>query len=103
MYKKRVKWREIRLAALLVGRTARDLLWAIHRVFGLRCAAMLDRLDDRRYGGGGGTGVRGAETHQDLVGGVLEARIGLVQLAGGLAGQLAKLIPVGHMRECPEN
>jgi len=39
------------------------------------------------------------EALEDLVGGVLQAGVGLVQLAGGLGGELAELIPVGDVRE----
>lgn len=34
---------------------------------------------------------------------VLQPRVRLVQLAGSLACQLAKLIPIGHVRKCPKN
>jgi hypothetical protein len=39
------------------------------------------------------------EAVQDLVGRVLQARVRLVQLARRLAGELAELIAVGHVRE----
>jgi hypothetical protein len=52
--------------------------------------------------GGLGVDVHGdgvLEALQDLIGGVLQAGVGLVKLAGGLGGELAELIPVGDVRE----
>src|ERR1700758_3689533 len=40
---------------------------------------------------------------QDLVCRVLKTRVGLVQLASRLARQLAELVTVGHMAQCPKN
>ena len=40
---------------------------------------------------------------QDFVRGVLQPCIRLVELTSCLAGQLTKLVAVGHMRECPKN
>ena len=68
---------------------------------GLRGAALFDRLDCGRRCGG--TGVSVVKADQDLVGCVLQPRVGFVQLASRFARQLAKLITVGHMRECPKN
>ena len=42
------------------------------------------------------------EAAQDFVRGVLQPGIRLVQLPGCLARQLAELVAVGHMRECPK-
>ncbi len=43
------------------------------------------------------------KTDQDFIGRILQPRVRLVQLSGSLAGQLAELVAVGHMRECPKN
>jgi hypothetical protein len=40
---------------------------------------------------------------QHLIGGVLEAGVGLVQLTGCLASQLAQLVAIGDMRESSKN
>jgi hypothetical protein len=42
------------------------------------------------------------EAVEDIVRGVLQPGVGLMKLTSSLARQLAKLIPVGHMRECPK-
>ena len=39
------------------------------------------------------------ETVEDVVGGVLQAGVGLVQLAGGLGGELTELVSVIYVRE----
>jgi hypothetical protein len=49
------------------------------------------------------TGVSVVEPDQDIVCGVLQTGVRLMQLARCLAGQLAQLVPVGHVRECPKN
>jgi hypothetical protein len=43
------------------------------------------------------------KTAEDLIRGVLQASIRLMQFAGRLARKLTKLVAVGHMRECPKN
>src|SRR6516165_12364956 len=40
---------------------------------------------------------------QDFVRRVLQPRVGLVQLASRFARQLAELVTIGHMAQCPEN
>jgi hypothetical protein len=40
------------------------------------------------------------KANEHIVRGVLEPGVGLMQLAGGLAGQLAELVTIGHVREC---
>jgi hypothetical protein len=48
-------------------------------------------------------GIVFAEADQDLIGRILQPRVGFVQLARGLRSQLAKLIPVSHMGKRPKN
>jgi hypothetical protein len=48
-----------------------------------------------------GNGV--LEAVENFVGGVLEAGVGLVQLAGRLGGKLAKLVAIGDVSECSKN
>jgi len=43
------------------------------------------------------------ETDQNIVGRILKTRIGLVQLTGGLGGQLTKLIPILDVGKRPKN
>jgi hypothetical protein len=50
-----------------------------------------------------GTGVGGVETDEDLICGVLQPSVRLVQLPGSLAGQLAELVTIGDMRKCSKN
>jgi len=51
----------------------------------------------------GRTRIGAVEAVEDFVRGVLQPCIRLVEHAGCLARQLAQLVAVGHMRECPEN
>ncbi len=66
-------------------------------------AAPLDRLDSRRRYRRQGSRIGGVEANKNLIGRVLQAAVRLVQLPGGLASQLTKLVAVGHMRKCPKN
>ena len=68
---------------------------------GLRRSTLFHGL--YRLGGCGGTGIGALETGQNLVSGVLQPRVGLVQLASRLARQLAELVAIGHVRKCPKN
>ena len=43
------------------------------------------------------------EADEDLIRCVLQPCIRLVQLPGSLARQLAELVAIGHVRECPKN
>jgi hypothetical protein len=43
------------------------------------------------------------ETVENLIGGVLEAGVGLMQLAGRFGGELAELIAVGDVGQCSKN
>lgn len=47
--------------------------------------------------------VGGPKTNQYFVGGVLKPGVRLVQFTGCLTCQLAELVAIGHMRECPKN
>src|ERR1700739_409123 len=47
-------------------------------------------------------GVGGVEAHKHLVRGVLQASARFVQHPGSLARQLAELVAIGHVRECPK-
>ena len=49
------------------------------------------------------TRVGGPEPDQNFVGGVLQPCVRLVQLAGCFTRQLAELVAIGHVRECPKN
>jgi hypothetical protein len=69
----------------------------------LRGAALLNRLDRGSGYRRERTGICAVKTDKDLIGRVLQACVGLMQLASRLARQLAKLVTIGHLRECPEN
>jgi len=43
------------------------------------------------------------EAVEDLVRGVLQAGVGLVELAGSLGGELTELVAVGDVGECTED
>jgi len=47
-------------------------------------------------------GVGGMEADKNFVRGVLQPSVRLVQLPGSLARQLAELVTIGHVRECPK-
>jgi hypothetical protein len=66
-------------------------------------ATLLDRLGHGSRYGGKSTRVGGVKAGQDLICGVLQPRVWLMQLAGGFARQLAELVTVGHMRKCPKD
>jgi len=66
-------------------------------------APRLDRPRCRRLGLRLGAGIREAETGKNFIGRILQPGVGLVQLPGRLARQLAELVTVGHVRECPIN
>ena len=70
---------------------------------GLSRAALLhvNLFDRDRAGLVHGNGL--AEALEDLVGGVLEAGVGLVQLAGRLRCQLTELVAVVDVGQCSEN
>jgi hypothetical protein len=70
---------------------------------GLSGAALFDGLDCGSRYGRESTGIGAMKADQDLVRRVLQPRVGLVQHASRLARQLAELITIGHMAECPEN
>ena len=86
-----------------VSRLNRDLPNARLRDFDLSSAPLLERLHRVRRLRRRRAGIRCTKTGQDFVRGVLKTCVRLVQLARGLACQLAQLISVGHMRKCPEN
>src|SRR4051794_32227283 len=67
---------------------------------GLSGAALFHRPD--RGSRCGRTRIGAVKADQDFIGGVLQPRVGLVQLASGLARQLAELVAIGHVRKCPE-
>jgi hypothetical protein len=48
-------------------------------------------------------GVAGLEADENFICGVLQPCARLVQLPSSLAHQLAELVTIGHMRECPKN
>src|SRR5579863_3368535 len=50
-----------------------------------------------------GAGVGGVEADENLVRGVLQPSGRFVQLPGSFARQLAELVTVGHVRECPKD
>ena len=64
---------------------------------GLRGAALFEGLDCGSRYGRDRTGICTVKADQDLIGGVLQPRVGFVQLASGLARQLAELVTVGHV------
>jgi len=67
----------------------------------LGSASLFHRLDRGRSYRRAGIGV--VEADQNLISGVLQPGVGLMQLTSRFARQLAELIAIGHMRECPEN
>src|SRR6185437_6337589 len=70
----------------------------------LGSATLFDRRSTR--GGrlrGDAHGNGFAKAVQHLVGGVLQAGVGLMQLASGLRGKLAELVAVGNVGECSKN
>ena len=75
------------------GRAARDL----------RRAAFLegDTLNSRRSSGVHGDGV--LEAIEDFIGGVLQAGVGLVELASRLGSELTELITIGYVGECSKD
>jgi len=48
-------------------------------------------------------GVGGMEADEDFVGRILQPCARLVQHPGSFACQLAELVTIGHVRECPKN
>jgi hypothetical protein len=56
----------------------------------------------RRIAGRPYSRVSSMKAVQNLVRGVLKPCVRLVQLPGCFAGQLAKLVAIGHMRKCPK-
>src|SRR5208283_5111775 len=64
-------------------------------------AAFLKAVDGRVSGYIHGDGVLEAVKH--FVGGVLQAGVGLVQLARRLGGKLAELVAIGDVGECSKN
>jgi hypothetical protein len=68
----------------------------------LCCATPLHRLRNLGYLGYYRPGIGGVKAAEDFVRGVLKPGVGLMKLTSSLARQLAQLVPVGHMRECPK-
>ena len=50
-----------------------------------------------------GVGVSGMIADEDFVSRVLQPCIGFMQHPGSFAHQLAELVAIGHVRECPKN
>ena len=48
-------------------------------------------------------GIGGMEAEKDVVGGVLEARVGFVELASRFGGELAELIAIFKVGQCPKD
>jgi hypothetical protein len=48
-------------------------------------------------------GVSGMVANEDLVGRVLQPCARLVQLPGSFANELAELVTIGNIRDCPKN
>jgi len=66
-------------------------------------APRLNRPGRRLLGLRQGTRVSGVEADEDFVGSVLQPCVRLVQLPGSFASELAELVAIGHVRECPKN
>jgi hypothetical protein len=69
----------------------------------LSSAPRFDRPGCRRLSLRLGAGIHEAETGKNFIGCILQPGVGLVQLPGRLARQLAELVTIGHVRECPVN
>lgn len=65
-------------------------------------AATFDRLDCGLRYRSQRSRVGGLKAAQNFIGCILQPCIRLVQLPSCLAGQLTKLVAIGHMRECPK-
>ena len=66
-------------------------------------APRLNRPGRRLLSLGQGARGGGVEADEDFVGGVLQPCVRLVQLPGSFASELAELVAIGHVRECPKN
>src|ERR1700721_324557 len=82
----------------LINARVPDGAWMLGRPTAFDLRSSSNRLSLRH-----GTWIGDLETAQNFVRGVLQPGVRLVQLARSLARQLAQLIAVGHVRECPEN
>jgi transposase-like protein len=69
----------------------------------LSCAPRLNRPGSRHFGLLLRAGVGAAESNKNIVRRILKPGVWFMQLPGSLARQLAELVAIGHMRECPEN